>query len=160
MLPCDTTIVQDAFTKLSAAEIMKKTSSLAHVIDQRLFREYGGLSNVDQPIALLLQRNVKLIICILAIWRTGRAVLPISYDWPSARIIGWILFIFVMSPGYIFVFILCENANYYRFSQRVIKKHTIFYSEIGHFIILISNIKISCIDNNKIVFGFESPDMQ
>ncbi|KAI1720343.1 condensation domain-containing protein [Ditylenchus destructor] len=87
MLPCDTTIVQDAFTKLSAAEIMKKTSSLAHVIDQRLFREYGGLSNVDQPIALLLQRNVKLIICILAIWRTGRAVLPISYDWPSARII-------------------------------------------------------------------------
>uniref|UniRef100_A0A915DVY5 Carrier domain-containing protein n=1 Tax=Ditylenchus dipsaci TaxID=166011 RepID=A0A915DVY5_9BILA len=85
-LPCQKIVVEHCGEQLCANDLLMQSQSLCYALNQNLFRINGQLNYVDQPIALLLQKNRSLIVCVLGVWMAGRAIIPISNDWPEAKV--------------------------------------------------------------------------
>lgn len=101
LLPGDKVILKDCQTQVRAAELLQVYRALGCVIQEELFCVTGLLPSADVPVALLLRRDVNLVTTVLALWGIGKllctsqvatlvsglTVVPLSEDWPTARVI-------------------------------------------------------------------------
>jgi non-ribosomal peptide synthetase component F len=80
-LPPDKVVLQKCGgVGMTASELLNASLGLATALDTRL----GKHSRV--PLALLMERDVGLVVTVLGSWISGRVVAPLSWDWPVERL--------------------------------------------------------------------------
>ncbi|TKR83073.1 hypothetical protein L596_016725 [Steinernema carpocapsae] len=73
-------------THKNLSDIYETSKSLAASFHAQMFQQSGQILLPDDPVALYVNRDIKLLETILAIWHLGAAVVPLSRDWPEYRV--------------------------------------------------------------------------
>uniref|UniRef100_A0A0K0DHI3 Carrier domain-containing protein n=1 Tax=Angiostrongylus cantonensis TaxID=6313 RepID=A0A0K0DHI3_ANGCA len=68
-------------------ELDEKSSHMAADICRIYSNHYGELPSRDRCAAVFMKRSLELLVTIVAIWKIGLTVVPISLDWPPERTI-------------------------------------------------------------------------
>lgn len=74
------TAVTDGGTSISYADINMQANQLANWL-----LEKAEIQN-DDPIALMLDKSIDMIISILAVWKAGAAYVPLDPEYPASRV--------------------------------------------------------------------------
>ena len=78
-LPPDKVVLQKCGgVSVTAKELLHDSLRLAAALDNKFDSRI--------PLALLMERDVGMVVTVLGSWISGRAVVPLSWDWPEERL--------------------------------------------------------------------------
>ncbi|KIH67424.1 AMP-binding enzyme [Ancylostoma duodenale] len=78
--------IQFGGQKLTYKELDMKSSQVAQQINSTYCSHYGELPSRDRCAAVFMERSFDLLAVVLAIWKCGLQVVPLSLDWPVQRV--------------------------------------------------------------------------
>lgn len=80
--PCCTSVIYQS-SKYSIDYLRNQSKCIAMSLQNEYVKYYGEFARPDTTIALLMRRSPNMVAAVLAVWKCGLAVVPLSIEWPD-----------------------------------------------------------------------------